>query len=80
MRLIGFPVGNRGHQSAAQFLREIALELARRNCHLAIGCGRNIEGVNQTSKEARELGVKATTPLKGTDLFNCDFSRVLAFK
>ena len=41
--------------------REIALELARRDCHLALCCDRNVEGLKQTAKEARAHGVKVTT-------------------
>ncbi len=41
--------------------REIALELARRDCHLALCCDRNVEGLKQTAKEARTRGVKVTT-------------------
>ena len=41
--------------------RELALELAQRNCHLAICCDRNVEGLEQTAQEARIRGVKVTT-------------------
>ncbi len=34
--------------------RALALELARCGCHLAICCDRNVKGLNQTAREARE--------------------------
>ena len=41
--------------------RELALELARRKCHLALCCDRNVEGLNQTATEAGVCGVNVTT-------------------
>ena len=41
--------------------RELALELARRKCHLALCCDRNVEGLKKTAKEASALGVNVTT-------------------
>lgn len=40
--------------------RELAVELARRGCCLALCCDRNMEGLNQTADIARSLGVKVT--------------------
>ena len=40
--------------------RELALELARRGCHLALCCDRNMEGLHQTADSARSLGVEVT--------------------
>jgi NAD(P)-dependent dehydrogenase (short-subunit alcohol dehydrogenase family) len=41
--------------------RELALELARRGCHLALCCDRNIEGLQQTVDSTRSSGVKVTS-------------------
>jgi len=40
--------------------RELAVELARRGCCLALCCDRNMEGLNQTADIARSFGVKVT--------------------
>lgn len=40
---------------------ELALELSRRKCHLALCCDRNVEGLNQTVEEAMAQGVKVTS-------------------
>jgi NAD(P)-dependent dehydrogenase (short-subunit alcohol dehydrogenase family) len=40
--------------------RELALELARRGCHVAICCDRNMEGLQETADKARALGVEIT--------------------
>lgn len=40
--------------------RELALELARRKCHLALCCDRNVEGLAQTAEEAMAQGVNVT--------------------
>lgn len=40
--------------------RELALELARRKCHLALCCDRNVEGLTQTAEAAMALGVNVT--------------------
>jgi len=41
--------------------RELALELSRRKCHLALCCDRNVEGLKQTAEEAMAQGVKVTS-------------------
>jgi len=41
--------------------RELALELARRHCHLALCCDRNMDGLQQTVDEAGALGVEVTS-------------------
>jgi NAD(P)-dependent dehydrogenase (short-subunit alcohol dehydrogenase family) len=41
--------------------RELALELAHRQCHLALCCDRNVEGLQETADQARALGVKVTS-------------------
>jgi NAD(P)-dependent dehydrogenase (short-subunit alcohol dehydrogenase family) len=41
--------------------RELALELARRHCHLALCCDRNMDGLQQTADEAAALGVEVTS-------------------
>lgn len=41
--------------------RELALELARRHCHLALCCDRNVEGLQETADQARALGVTVTS-------------------
>ena len=41
--------------------RELALQLARRKCHLALCCDHNVEGIRQTAKEAGAHGVNVTT-------------------
>ena len=41
--------------------RELALELARRHCHLALCCDRNLEGLQETADQARALGVTVTS-------------------
>jgi len=41
--------------------RELALELARRQCHLALCCDRNMEGLQETADQARAFGVNVTS-------------------
>ena len=41
--------------------RELALELSRRKCHLALCCDRNVEGLTKTAEEAMAQGVKVTS-------------------
>jgi NAD(P)-dependent dehydrogenase (short-subunit alcohol dehydrogenase family) len=41
--------------------QELALELARRQCHLALCCDRNVEGLQETVDQARALGVNVTS-------------------
>ena len=41
--------------------RELALELARRQCHLALCCDRNVEGLQETADQARAYGVNVTS-------------------
>jgi len=41
--------------------RELALELSRRQCHLALCCDRNVEGLKQTAEGAMAEGVKVTS-------------------
>ncbi len=41
--------------------RELALELARRGCHVAICTDRNAEGLQETADEARAMGVNVTS-------------------
>lgn len=41
--------------------RELALELARRQCHLALCGSRNMEALQETAELARAFGVKVTT-------------------
>ncbi|NCF19704.1 MAG: SDR family NAD(P)-dependent oxidoreductase [Haliea sp.] len=40
--------------------RELALEFARRGCHVAICCDRNMEGLQETADKARALGAEVT--------------------
>jgi len=39
---------------------ELALELSRRKCHLALCCDRNVEGLQKTAEEAMAHGVKVS--------------------
>ena len=41
--------------------KELALELARRGCHLALCCDRNVEGLQNTANQARACGVNVTS-------------------
>jgi NAD(P)-dependent dehydrogenase (short-subunit alcohol dehydrogenase family) len=41
--------------------QELALELARRGCHLALCCDRNMEGLQETADQARAFGVNVTS-------------------
>ncbi|GAH05355.1 unnamed protein product, partial [marine sediment metagenome] len=41
--------------------QELALELARRQCHLALCCDRNMEGLQKTANQARACGVNVTS-------------------
>jgi NAD(P)-dependent dehydrogenase (short-subunit alcohol dehydrogenase family) len=41
--------------------QELALELARRGCHLALCCDRNVEGLQETADQARAVGVNVTS-------------------
>jgi short-subunit dehydrogenase len=41
--------------------RELALELARRGCHLALCCDRNVDGLQQTADSTRAMGVEVTS-------------------
>ena len=41
--------------------QELALALARRGCHLALCCDRNMEGLQQTADSTRSLGVEVTS-------------------
>ncbi len=41
--------------------RELALELARLGCHVAICTDRNVQGLQETAGEARALGVNVTS-------------------
>jgi NAD(P)-dependent dehydrogenase (short-subunit alcohol dehydrogenase family) len=41
--------------------QELALELARRGCHLALCCDRNMEGLQETADQARAVGVNVTS-------------------
>ena len=41
--------------------RGLALELARQGCHLALCCDRNVQGLQETKEQARQLGVNVTS-------------------
>jgi NAD(P)-dependent dehydrogenase (short-subunit alcohol dehydrogenase family) len=41
--------------------RELALELARRQCHLALCCDRNMAGLQETADQARVFGINVTS-------------------
>ena len=40
--------------------RELAFELARRGCHLALCCDRNVDGLQATAEKARSMNVEVT--------------------